>query len=264
MRRQQMPLTTEFQLTVEKTPSYFVTKLAPGRIRNMTSMPDYGDRGDDLRLIVVVRDPVTRAVSDYTQAVAKRPDLPPFERLAFVASQQQNPTPANDDEPAPQPAVDTSWGAIKIGLYARHLERWLRHFRRDRIHFVHGERLVTDPAGELALVENFLGLRRLITADWFYFNSTKGFPCLRLPLPFSREPAAEADAVSPSLPASSDSWREQASANDSVTPSLRCLGKTKGRTHPTIDETVLQRLRDFYRPFNEKFYRMTGIDFDWS
>jgi len=54
-----MPATYEDELTVEKTPSYFVTKSVPARLRNISA---------DLRLIVVVRDPVTRAVSDYTQA----------------------------------------------------------------------------------------------------------------------------------------------------------------------------------------------------
>jgi len=53
-----MPATYERQLTVEKTPSYFVTKSVPARIHNMSSV---------IKLIVVVRDPVTRAVSDYTQ-----------------------------------------------------------------------------------------------------------------------------------------------------------------------------------------------------
>jgi len=50
-------------------------------------------------------------------------------------------------------AVDTSWGAVKIGLYARHLDRWLRHYPRDRFHFVSGERLITDPAREMALLQ---------------------------------------------------------------------------------------------------------------
>ena len=43
-----------------------------------------------------------------------------------------------------------------------------------------------------------------------------------------------------------------------------CLGKTKGRPHPEIDAQVLRQLRDFYRPFNRKFYQMTGHDFGWD
>lgn len=54
-----MPPTLEGQVTMEKTPSYFITKEVPKRVHNMNPAT---------KLIVVVRDPVTRAVSDYTQA----------------------------------------------------------------------------------------------------------------------------------------------------------------------------------------------------
>lgn len=55
-----MPPTLEGQVTMEKTPSYFVTKEVPPRVYQMNSA---------MKLLVVVRDPVTRAISDYTQAV---------------------------------------------------------------------------------------------------------------------------------------------------------------------------------------------------
>lgn len=35
------------------------------------------------RLLVVVRDPVTRAISDYTQAASKKQGMKKFEELAF-------------------------------------------------------------------------------------------------------------------------------------------------------------------------------------
>lgn len=43
-------------------------------------------------------------------------------------------------------AVDTTWGPIKIGLYARYLERWLQYFSLSQFLFVSGERLIVDPA----------------------------------------------------------------------------------------------------------------------
>uniref|UniRef100_A0A8B9XTN7 Sulfotransferase n=1 Tax=Bos mutus grunniens TaxID=30521 RepID=A0A8B9XTN7_BOSMU len=171
----------------------------------------------DTKLLVVVRDPVTRAVSDYTQTLSKRPDIPSFESLAF-----RNRSAG---------LVDRSWSAIQIGLYAEHLERWLRHFPARQMLFVSGERLVRDPAGELGRVQDFLGLKRIISDKHFYFNQTKGFPCLK-------------------------------KAEGSGRP--HCLGKTKGRPHPEIDAQVLRQLRDFYRPFNRKFYQMTGHDFGWD
>ncbi|CAL8310049.1 unnamed protein product [Boreogadus saida] len=206
--RELMPKTLEGQITMEKTPSYFVTREAPARISAMSR---------DTKLIVVVRDPVTRAISDYTQTLSKKPDIPSFESLTFKNRSTG--------------LIDTSWSAIQIGIYAKHLDNWLQYFPMGQILFVSGERLISDPAGELGRVQDFLGLKRIITDKHFYFNQTKGFPCLK-------------------------------KAEGSSKP--HCLGKTKGRTHPNINPEVVQRLRDFYRPFNMKFYQMTGHNFGWD
>uniref|UniRef100_A0A673AKL6 Sulfotransferase n=1 Tax=Sphaeramia orbicularis TaxID=375764 RepID=A0A673AKL6_9TELE len=192
--RNLMPRTLEGQITMEKTPSYFITKEAPRRVFSMSR---------HTKLIVVT--------------LTKSPGLPSFQNLAF-----RNATTG---------LIDTSWSAVRIGIYAKHLENWLRFFPLSRFLFVSGERLVTDPAGEMGRVQDFLGLKRVVTDKHFYFNQTKGFPCLKKPEGSSRP---------------------------------RCLGKSKGRPHPQIPSEVLLRLRDFYRPFNLKFYQMTGHDFGWD
>ncbi|XP_074052327.1 heparan sulfate glucosamine 3-O-sulfotransferase 2 [Macrotis lagotis] len=206
--RSLMPRTLETQITMEKTPSYFVTKEAPRRIFNMSR---------DTKLIVVVRNPVTRAISDYTQTLSKKPDIPTFEGLSFRNRSLG--------------LVDMSWNAIRIGMYVVHLESWLQYFPLAQIHFVSGERLITDPAGEMGRVQDFLGIKRVITDKHFYFNKTKGFPCLK-------------------------------KTESSILP--RCLGKSKGRTHVQIDPEVIDQLRDFYRPYNIKFYETVGQDFRWE
>ncbi|KAK2829412.1 hypothetical protein Q7C36_017402 [Tachysurus vachellii] len=206
--RELMPKTIRGQITMEKTPSYFVTKEVPGRIYAMSK---------DTKLIVVVRDPVTRAISDYTQTRSKKPDIPSFESLTF--------------KNASTGVIDATWSALQIGMYARHLKRWLQFFPLSQILFVSGERLITDPAGEMARVQDFLHLRRLVTEKHFHFNPAKGFPCLKKPSSNSKP---------------------------------HCLGKTKGRTHPNIHPTVVHQLQDFYKPFNKRFYLMTGQDFGWG
>lgn len=69
-----MPKALDGQIVMEKTPRYFVTVETPARVHAMSQ---------DVKLIVVVRDPVTRAISDYTQIISKTPDIPSFESLAF-------------------------------------------------------------------------------------------------------------------------------------------------------------------------------------
>ncbi|XP_010781071.1 heparan sulfate glucosamine 3-O-sulfotransferase 4-like [Notothenia coriiceps] len=208
MMRDLMPSTLEGQITMEKTPSYFVTNHAPKRIHTMAR---------DIKLIIVVRNPVTRAISDYTQTLSKKPEINTFEVLAF-----KNRTLG---------LIDASWSALRIGIYALHLESWMQYFPLSQMHFVSGERLIVDPAGEMGKVQDFLGLKRIVTDKHFYFNKTKGFPCLKKP-------------------------------EDSSTP--RCLGKSKGRTHPKIDPDVIRRLHKFYKPFNMMFYQMTGQNFEWE
>lgn len=145
-------------------------------------------------------------------------------------------------------AVDTTWGPLKIGVYARHLEKWLRYFPLSQLLVISGERLISDPAFEIGRVQvrsfafnnlyiiyyiqsqDFLGLKRVVTEKHFYFNSTKGFPCL---------------------------------LKSEARPRPHCLGKTKGRNHPYIQPNAIERLRLFYRPYNHKFYQMTGINFGW-
>ncbi|XP_053678778.1 heparan sulfate glucosamine 3-O-sulfotransferase 6 [Anopheles nili] len=206
--RHHMPPTIEGQITMEKTPSYFITREAPRRVRHMNPAT---------RLLVVVRDPVTRAISDYTQARSKKRDMKRFEELAFTNGSSGG-------------VVDTSWGPVRIGVYAKYLERWLEFFPLSQLLFVSGERLIADPAVELGRVQDFLGLKRVVNEKHFYFNSTKGFPCL---------------------------------LKSEERSSPHCLGKTKGRNHPHIDGIAIDRLREFYRPFNQKFYHLTGINFGW-
>ncbi|TSK14596.1 Heparan sulfate glucosamine 3-O-sulfotransferase 3A1 [Bagarius yarrelli] len=206
--RSMMPKALDGQIVMEKTPRYFVSAETPARVRAMSR---------DVKLIVVVRDPVTRAISDYTQIASKTPGISSFESLAFKNRSWGQ--------------VDSLWSPLYIGLYAQHLERWLTFFPLSQIHFVHGERLVSDPAFELGRVQDFLGLERIITDKHFYFNKTKGFPCLK-------------------------------KAEGSAEP--HCLGKTKGRTHVHVNPDVIHKLRDFYRPHNLRFYQMTGMDFGWK
>lgn len=149
-----MPPTLEGQITMEKTPSYFVTPEAPRRVQHMNP---------GTKLIVVVRDPVTRAISDYTQVKSKRITMLKFEDLAFLNGSQ---------------VVDMTWSPLRIGVYARHLERWLQYFPLSQLLFVSGERLIADPVTEVTRVQDFLGIKRVICEKHFYFNATKGFPCL--------------------------------------------------------------------------------------
>lgn len=75
-----MPETTAREITVEKTPAYFVSRTAPGRIRSLNST---------IKLIVVVRNPITRAISGnltkyYLNSLFLAPQK--FQQMAYMIS----------------------------------------------------------------------------------------------------------------------------------------------------------------------------------
>lgn len=152
-----MPYSFPHQTTVEKTPGYFTSPLAPERIRAMNS---------SIKLLLILRDPAERVVSDYTQVyfnrLEARKPVRPIEELLVRGG-----------------ALNTRYKAIQRSLYHLHMRNWLRHFPLAQIHLVDGDTLVRDPLPELRRVERFLELPPRIAASNFYFNQTKGFYCIR-------------------------------------------------------------------------------------
>lgn len=226
--RGKMPLCYENEASVEKTPSYFVTN---GVAKDMFAYSK--TLHHTLKLLVIVRDPTTRAISDYTQSQYKMllnkkfPVNRSFEQSALrVAADGSK-------------SVDSQWGAIKIGVYSKHLKRWFRYFTPEQIHVVSGEGLINKPYEEIKMVEKFLNLPSFIKREHFVYNDTKKFYC------FDRSLSYKSEVVTPALP-------------------LRCLGTTKGRSHVKISEETRKLLRNYFRPFNEELYSMVGRNFGWQ
>ncbi|VDN56299.1 unnamed protein product [Dracunculus medinensis] len=220
--RNQMPLTNSSDITLEKTPAYFISKTAPERVWKFDK---------NMRLLVVTRNPITRAISDYTQALSKRKKgsiLPTFEKMVFSNETKGLPSRRKNNQLDRKYGVNSSWGAIRIGIYHRFVKRWLQFFPLEQFHFVDGERLIINPASEIRIVEHFLGVKPTVQSSNFVTDPIKGFPCvLRL---------------------------------DNT---MHCLGKTKGRAHPQVREDVLKKLRAFYAPENEKFFKLINNRFHW-
>lgn len=156
--RRRMPYSFPGQVTVEKSPAYFITASVPPRIREM-------DPGT--KLLLIVRDPVTRLVSDYAQLASNKArkdrQLASFEDLVL-----------NSDG-----SVNLGYKAVRIGMYSLFFPRWLRTFSRQQIHIVDGDNLIVDPFSEIVKIEDFLGLGHRVLRKNFYYNETKGFFCVR-------------------------------------------------------------------------------------
>ena len=156
--RRQMPYSFPNQITIEKTPNYFIDEITPERVYRLNKT---------MKLLIIFRDPTERVISDFTQLhenkVAKNKPTATFEELAI------DPLTKN---------VRRSYNPIKRSLYHRHMERWLSYFPINQFHFINGENLINNPAYELEKVERFIGLEHRILEANFCFNETKGFYCV--------------------------------------------------------------------------------------
>ncbi|XP_032087479.1 heparan sulfate glucosamine 3-O-sulfotransferase 1 [Thamnophis elegans] len=155
--RSLMPLSYENQITIEKTPGYFTSPQAPERIHDMNS---------SIKLLLILRDPTERVISDYTQVY--------YNRL-----ENHKPVQPFEDVVIKNGVLNTKYKAIQRSLYDVHMGRWLKYFHLDQIHIVDGNTLIRDPLPELQKVERFLNLPSKILSSNFYFNQTKGFYCIR-------------------------------------------------------------------------------------
>ena len=156
--RKSMPYAFDEQITIEKTPAYFVNEDVPARVYKLNK---------SMRLLLIVRDPVERAISDYNQIMIKK-----RERNKPIASFEDLVIKSNGD-------VNGSYNGIKRSIYAHHMAKWLKYFPLEQFHIVDGEGLVDDPLPKVQAVENFLKIDHRITKENFYFNETRGFYCIR-------------------------------------------------------------------------------------
>ncbi|BFZ07552.1 hypothetical protein BsWGS_10591 [Bradybaena similaris] len=144
--REQMPVSLESQVTIEKTPSYILSPKALSRIRRFNA---------SIKLIVIVRNPLVRLQSIYAHALDEEPGF--NETFASWTSSEKR--------------------IAYIADYAKHIKDVLRLFNANQVMVVEEEELEQRPLRLLRNVERFLGLCHAFTEDLIVFNPDKGFYC---------------------------------------------------------------------------------------
>lgn len=218
--KEQMPFTSDDQLTIEKTPKYLVDRRVPRRVFRMSPK---------MKLIVVLRNPVDRAISEYVQGKEKR---------RFPSNKRRFRNPLLNDSTIFEQMIYDKHHQIKVnkplirnGLFIDHLQNWLKFFPLEQFVFINGESLVKTPSVEIEKLQHFLNLKQVINKEHFVHNHRKGFPCIYKPL---------------------DSQK------------VKCLNDQKGRVHPKIDKRVVDDLHEFYRPYNQRLFDTIGQKPWWS
>ena len=152
-----MPPSEPNQITLAKSAGYIYNSAIPERIHIFNS---------SMKLILILRDPVVRAVSMYGQKVAQaktdNKSLSSFESMVLKHGTSD---------------INEESDFIKSGIYSFYIAHWLKYFPRRQLLILDGDMLINDPYLELHKVEDFLGITHYFTRDCFHFNEEKGFFC---------------------------------------------------------------------------------------
>jgi hypothetical protein len=138
-------------LTLDASPYYLMHPQAPERAARL--LPD-------VKLVVLLRNPVDRAFSHYQHEVRDG-----RETLSFGEAIEKEPERlAGEEERLRADAGYYSYNHHRYsytrrGQYIEQLRRWAKYFPRARLLVLQSERLFRDPAVAIGAVHEFLGLR---------------------------------------------------------------------------------------------------------
>ena len=217
-----MPLSSPNQLPMTENPQYLFS------IRSIfLGLKEYLD--PNARFIVIIRDPVQRAISDYLHLVshsdAPKDSVEPFN----VKYKHYDLRETFEKTFVKNNSIRVKQAIFTLGKYIWGMRRVLEVYRRDQFLFVDGEEFAQDPFPSLLEIETFLGLPKFFKRWHFQLNKEKGFFCAQVP----------------------------------ERPDFECMRPSKGRPHPKLDKDIEQKLYDIYRPLNKALAEEFGLTFPW-
>ena len=113
----------------------------------------------------------------------------------------------------------------------RYLSRWTAYFSRKQILIIDYKDLIKSPYDVVHQVETFLNLEHKIKPEMIYFDKHKEFYC----------------------------------KYTNLSKHIKtCMGGAKGRKHPKVPKEDVDKLKRFYKPWNEKWFNAVGHDFGWN
>lgn len=133
-------------------------------------------------------------------------------------------------------AINRDCFAIKHSIYDEGMSRYLQLFNRNQIKLIDGDDFKNDPYAVLHDIETFLDIEHVIERKSFVFIKEKGFHCVR-------------------------SIRNSSS--------VTCYDKNRGRKDGakimnTISNTTMKKLKEFFKPHNDRFFQQISQNFNWQ
>lgn len=235
--RSQMPYTTPNQMTVHVNPSYLNSEYSAGRMKyELTPLTKF---------IVVLCEPIGRLVHEYEymkSAFGVTPEnetaelrahpltYPYYDAKYFIADNLEK------SLYQPDTGEPNNWNALlNNGMYVTHLRRWFHYFDLDRFFVAKEEWIARRPYKTLRKIENFIGLPSFFQKRQFFSKGDKGASvlCVRL-------------------------------SNSEVCPA-GYRWKNETEINRSINQTLLEKLRQFFKPYNLDLSTLLSRDFiSWS
>ena len=178
----------------------------------------------NIKLLLLVRDPIVRSISHWMHTCRKLRATDAKEARRRCKTYESSGILRGDGQ------VNVSITFIKRSAYANIIQFWTPLFALgSQLLIVDGDKLVSDPVTELDKIQRFLGVRNYLNNKTVVLDKKRGFYC-------------------------------RVSDNGHKT----CMDPSKGHSHPAKSPEVKDKLRNYFRPLNKRFYNAVGIDFGWS
>jgi [heparan sulfate]-glucosamine 3-sulfotransferase 4 len=150
---------------IEKSPDYILQPKVPARITAAAELA--GRKPEDLKFIVITRNPIDRAMSEYLEWNIQRrrsnfPKLPPFDEMVLKDG-----------------VLHTEQPFINASCYEYHIASWLKTFSQSQMCYMNGDAFVERPFQQVQLLESCMGLEPFFSEENFVLDKKKGFYCFK-------------------------------------------------------------------------------------
>ncbi|HTS20271.1 MAG TPA: sulfotransferase [Casimicrobiaceae bacterium] len=148
-----------------RPPQRLLGEVTPAYIYNPNAIERIARYNPAMRLIVLLRNPITRAYSHWNMVRHRG-----FDNLPFIEAIKAEPERVRTNAPM----LAAQYAYVDRGFYARQLERMWRHFPREQTIVLKTEELQDHPKEALSRVASFLGIepfqkiRKTMVHAWEY------------------------------------------------------------------------------------------------
>jgi hypothetical protein len=225
-----MPLSRRDQITIEKSPTY----LYWSNVSERAFMLD-----PNMKFIIILRDPVVRAISQYTDFVTMNKRYKGNQKFPPINEQtnalhnhllRQYFFVKKKDGDKTEISINYKIEYIYSGIYIKYIKQWLEYFPKENFIVLNGHKFIENPIIEMDRLQKFLGIDRLITEEHYKFDVKKGFHCMRIPLDSNN---------------------------------YTCLGSDKGRRNPNVYPETIERLKQFFKPYDKELFDFLNVEPFW-